>query len=174
MFDFCRHLESLDLSGFKTNNAVMMNGIFAGCESIKSLDLSSFDTCAVQGFEDMFSLCLSLSELDLSNFDTSDARSMYGMFYSCKNLTSLHIEFDAAKVRDLRSMFEGCNSLANVTGSFTNIKDHLDLQDCRCTGLWSVVRRGEINYEGKTISFRRYIESRRYFKTMMYDWRKYK
>ena len=214
MFDFCRHLESLDLSGFKTNNAVMMNGIFAGCESIKSLDLSSFDTCAVQGFEDMFSLCLSLSELDLSNFDTSDARSMYGMFYSCKNLTSLHIEFDAAKVRDLRSMFEGCNSLANVTGSFTNIKDHLDLQVCPLpvdsamlfiNGLakvenehyilfhnttydklsdsqiymatnkgWTVVRGGEINYEGKTISFRRYIESRRYFKTMMYDWRKYK
>ena len=111
-------------------------------------------------------------------------------------------------------MFEGCNSLANVTGSFTNIKDHLDLQDCPLTvdsamlfinGLakvenehyilfhnttydklsdsqiymatnkgWTVVRGGEINYEGKTISFRRYIESRRYFKTMMYDWRKYK
>lgn len=214
MFDFCRHLESLDLSGFKTNNAVMMNGIFAGCESIKSLDLSSFDTRDVQGFEDMFCLCLSLSELDLSNFDTSNARSMYGMFYSCKNLTSLHIEFDAAKVRDLRGMFVGCNSLANVTGFFTNIKDHIDLQDCPLTvdsamlfinGLakvenehfilfhtntydklsdsriqiandkgWTVVRGDEIHYEGKTISFRMYIEGRRYFKTMMYDWRKYK
>lgn len=214
MFNFCRHLESLDLSGFKTNNAVMLNEIFAGCESIKSLDLSSFDTSSVQGFESMFSCCFSLKELDLSNFDTSNARSMAGMFSSCTNLTTLHIAFDASKVRDLRGMFEGCSSLTNVTGYFTNIKDHIDLQDCPLTvdsamvfinGLakvdnehfilfhnttydrlsdsqiymatdkgWTVVRGGEINYEGKTISFRMYIGGQLYFKTLMYDWKKYK
>lgn len=213
MFDFCTKLESLDLSRFKTNNAVMMNDMFAGCKSIKFLNLSSFDTSSVQGFESMFSLCHSLEELDLSNFDTSNARCMARMFSQCKNLTTLHLTFDVPKVSDLRGMFEGCSSLANVSGYFTNIKDHIDLQDCPLTvnsalvfinGLakvdnehfilfhnstydllsdmqiqmayekgWTVVRGDEIKYEGKTLSFRRYIEGRLYFKTIIYDWIKY-
>lgn len=43
----CNRLQSVDLSGLDTSQAVYMDYMFSGCSSLASLDLSGFDTSKV-------------------------------------------------------------------------------------------------------------------------------
>ena len=86
MFSGLSALESIDFSGFNTQNVVSMSGMFSGCSSIRMLNLSRFDTSNTVRMDNMFSGCGNLRELDLSSFDTSKVTTYNNMFRLCNDL----------------------------------------------------------------------------------------
>ena len=115
MFNGCKELTELDLSGFDTAAVTDMSGMFMNCSRLYSLDLSGFDTAAVTGsgsgggFNSMFLNCSRLNDLDLSYFDTSNAVVMFHMFRNCSSLSRVDLSsFTFEKVKNVKSMFEGC------------------------------------------------------------------
>ena len=115
MFFGCSSLASLDLSGLDTSSSTGMWSMFSGCSSLASLDLSPLDTSNVTGMSHMFSGCSSLASLDLSGFDTSQATGMSDMFWGCSSLASLDLSgFDTSQVTYMSDMFHGCSSLASL------------------------------------------------------------
>ena len=118
----CNRLQSVDLSGLDTSQAVYMGYMFSGCSSLASLDLSSFDTSSVTSMSGMFSGCSSLKSLDLSSLDTSSVTDMSSMFSGCSKLVELNLSsLDTSKVKEgsrseggMSSMFSGCSSLTSL------------------------------------------------------------
>lgn len=114
----CNRLQSVDLSGLDTSQAVYMDYMFSGCSSLVSLDLSSFDTSKVTDMSDMFSGCSSLKSLNVTSFDTCKVTSMFAMFNSCTSLESLDLSsFNASSVTTMMVMFGNCPSLKSLTFS---------------------------------------------------------
>ena len=123
-FQNCQKLESIDFTGFTTENVTSMFSMFNSCISLKTLDLSSFNTSKVIGMNDMFYNCQSLTTLDVSNFDTSKVTDMSRMFYVCKSLTSLDVSnFDTSNVTNMSGMFSLCISLKSLDLSNFNTKN---------------------------------------------------
>ena len=69
MFDDCRKLETVDLSGFNTDNVTNMHNMFARCGQ----------------------KCTSTTSLDLSTFNTSNVTDMGSMFKECEKLTTIYV-----------------------------------------------------------------------------------
>ena len=121
-----------------------LNNMFAGCEKLTSCDLSNLATTNALGMYRMFYNCKSLTELDVTGFattnvgagstpDTTATVSMAEMFYGCENLygsikqrdndTGGKVEyktldlssFNIPSVTTMRSMFQGCRSLEDIT-----------------------------------------------------------
>lgn len=115
MFDGCKKLTKLDLSGFDTGKVKDMRRMFFGCENLTKLDLSGFDTGHVIDMSSMFADCKNLIKLDLSGFDTRLVADMSSMFSGCRNLTELDLSsFDTRLVLDMRSMFSQCRKLTKL------------------------------------------------------------
>ena len=115
MFSGCSSLTSLDLSGFKTGNAVYLDNMFSGCSNLTNLDLSGFNTDNVTDMGDMFIGCSSLTSLDLSTFNTENVTRMSAMFAGCSSLTSLDLStFNTEKVTEMGGMFSNCSSLKSL------------------------------------------------------------
>ena len=91
MFNSCRALTSLDVSGWDTSNVTNMFGMFNNCSSLTSLDLSGWDTSKVTNMSNMFNSCRALTSLDLSGWDISKVNNMYNMFTNCKALKTIII-----------------------------------------------------------------------------------
>lgn len=110
MFDGCKSLKSIDLSGIDTHNVNNMSYMFRSCESLTELDLSSFDTSKVTNMRYMFSKCPSLTRLDISNFNMDNVTDYSNMFYGCDNLTLDNI------------IMTNCNEAtkAKITEAFNN------------------------------------------------------
>ncbi|EAC9023829.1 BspA family leucine-rich repeat surface protein [Listeria monocytogenes] len=110
MFQYCSGLEELDLSNWDTSSATNMYSMFSGCKSLEKLDVSNWDTSSVTNMQFMFENCDSLEELDLSNFDTSSVTTMSYMFQLCPALKSLYLDnFTDAAI--MTGMFAGTPSL---------------------------------------------------------------
>ncbi len=91
MFNSCRALTSLDLSGWDTSNVTNMNGMFYNCGALTSLDLSGWDTSNVTNIGIMINNCGALTSLNLSRWDTSNVTNMRGMFYNCNVLKTIRM-----------------------------------------------------------------------------------
>ena len=117
MFYKCKELIEIDLSKFDTSNVTNMRGIFRECKELKSLDLSNFNTKKVTDMSQMFYECKNLKNINLtSKFKTNNVGDMKYMFCECKLLKSLNLtSFNTENVKYFDDMFEGCNSLENLT-----------------------------------------------------------
>ena len=119
MFNGCKSLSELDVSGFDTSSVTNMNGMFYVCESLLELNVSDWDTGNVTDMSFMFYECKNLMELDVSGFDTSRVTDMNCMFYDCEGLTKLDVSrLATGNVTDMSYMFRGCKNLTDmdVTG----------------------------------------------------------
>ena len=123
MFQNCRSLTTLDLSGFDTGNVTDMSSMFSMWNSsfetdtgnLQKLDLSNFDTSKVTTMRDMFVCNKNLVELNVSSFDTSNVTTMWHMFTRCEKLTTLNLcSFDTRKVTSMNSMLADMTSLKSV------------------------------------------------------------
>lgn len=115
MFNSCKELKTINLSGFDTQNVEDMSYMFNLCKSLESLDLSNFNTLKVTLMDNMFNQCLQLTSLDLSNFDTQKVTKMNNMFYYCTGLKTVDISnFNTQAVKDMKSMFRYCTNLATI------------------------------------------------------------
>lgn len=129
LFTSCYSLESLDLSGFNTENVTSMIAMFYNCSSLRSLDLSSFNTRKVTQMQRMFDKCTNLESIDLSSFDTENMGYMTGMFSSCRKLETLDLSsFATPNMISMVSAFENCQNLKKiyVTSAFTTDKVNQD------------------------------------------------
>ena len=115
MFDGCKQLTGLDLSGFVTDKVTDMYRMFSDCQQLTELDLSSFNTSAVTRMGEMFSYCQQLQKLNVSSFDTHAVTSMLGMFAQCASLMALDVTgLVTDNVSDMGQMFEGCKLLTSL------------------------------------------------------------
>ena len=119
MFSGCSSLTSLDVSGFNTENVNDMRFMFSGCSDLTSLNLGNFNTQNASSFQGMFEGCSSLKSLDLSSFDTRNVRAMYDMFYVCSNLTTIYVghKWVTSQVGSSKDMFKSCTSLVGGQGT---------------------------------------------------------
>lgn len=105
VFNGCKSLKNLDLSGWDTSKATDMRNLFFRCENLETVNVSSFNTSNVTQMDLMFSECYKLTSLDLSNFNTSKVTQMYQMFKKC-GLTTLDLSnFETSKVTNFAQMF---------------------------------------------------------------------
>ncbi len=115
MFEGCKQLTAIDLSGFVTDKVTDMRMMFNSCEQLTELDLSGFNTSAVTQMSEMFAYCASLQKLNISSFDTHAVTSMLGMFAYCASLTSLDVTGMVTDgVTDMSAMFQGCKALTSI------------------------------------------------------------
>lgn len=125
LFSSCQSLESLDLSGFNTENVSSMVSMFSQCSSLRSLDLSSFNTSKVIDMNLMFYKCINLESIDLSSFDTENLQRMAHMFSSCTKLEMLDLSsFATPNMSSMPCAFQYCKNLKKiyVTSAFTTDK----------------------------------------------------
>ena len=128
MFNNCKSLTSLDVSGWNTSKVTDMNNMFYNCISITSLDVSGWDTSNVINMDSMFRGCNALTSLDVSKFNTSKVIKLSIMFYGCNALTSLDVSgWNTSNVTNMVRMFNYCSSLTSLdlsgwdTSNVTNI-----------------------------------------------------
>ena len=115
MFNSCKELKTINLSGFDTQNVEDMSKMFNLCKNLESLDLSNFNTLKVTLMDNMFNECLQLTSLDLSNFDTQKVTDMRNMFFYCTGLKTVDISnFNTQAVKNMDSMFRNCTNLATI------------------------------------------------------------
>ena len=129
MFNGCKSLSELDVSGFDTSSVTNMNGMFYVCESLLELNVSEWNTGNVTDMAFMFWGCKNLMELDVSGFDTVHVMDMKSMFNGCEGLLELDVSrFDTGNVTDMSFMFRECKNLMELdvsgfdTANVTNMK----------------------------------------------------
>ncbi|MBR1763765.1 MAG: BspA family leucine-rich repeat surface protein [Ruminococcus sp.] len=97
MFAGCSSLETIDLSGFDTENVITMEELFRGCSNLKSVNLTGLDTRNVVNMRLMFAdLGKSLNsadyiDLDISSFSTEKLTNVTDMFTSATGIKKLSV-----------------------------------------------------------------------------------
>ncbi len=87
MFSNCKSLQSLDVSGFDTQNVTEMNRMFCRCYGLQSLDLSNFDTQKVTNMGYMFEGNGDLQRIYVGDlWKTDNVSYSVGMFSACWSL----------------------------------------------------------------------------------------
>ena len=124
MFNQCKYLTLLDVSGWDTSNVTDMSYAFYYCSSLTEIEgIEDVDTSNVTDIKYIFNSCNSLTSLDLSGWDTSglentdDYQKNYQIFYNCSSLTSLNVTgWDTSGLQYLRDLFYGCSKLPEIIG----------------------------------------------------------
>ncbi|MBC1923044.1 BspA family leucine-rich repeat surface protein [Listeria grayi] len=118
------HTTSLDLSNFDTSNVTTMSGMFDGATALEELNLSTFNTKKVVDMSFMFAGATSIKNIDLSNFDTSNVMNMNGMLGGLTNISNLDVSnFDTSKVTNMEYMFSGDKNLESLNLSAFNTEN---------------------------------------------------
>ena len=139
MFSNCK-AKTVKLDNMDTSNVTDMSYMFSNCAA-KNLDVSKFNTSKVKSMNSMF-YNSEIETLDLRNFVIpSDSSSNYSslvqscsnlksvlfpqswqptdlssFFSDCSSLTSFDLSsINCSKLTKIPSLFQGCNSLENVT-----------------------------------------------------------
>lgn len=99
MFDDCRYLEAVNLSGIDLTlyhdswwGSITrdLSYMFYGCDRLMSVNLSNIeDSSGLINTAYMFAGCSNLEELDLSNFDMRNVTDNYNMFPQISNLKKI-------------------------------------------------------------------------------------
>ncbi len=116
LFYGLENMQSLDLSGMKTDDVTVMSNLFWNCRSLRRVDLSNLNTSQVTDMNHMFYLCESLTQIDLSSFDTRQVTDMSYMFCCCSALQTLQLgnHFKTLAATTMRNMLWGCKSLEQI------------------------------------------------------------
>ena len=116
MFNYCKKLESINLSYFNTENVTNMSGMFQHCENLKKIDLSFFRTKNVSQLGCMFNNCYNLETIVLpKNFCSNNLEFMAWMFYGCEKIQLIDLSsLNILEKIDITNMFEGCDLLKNI------------------------------------------------------------
>ena len=107
--------ETIDLSGYETDNFANCDNMFAYCYNLKTIDISHFDLSRCGITKSMFNGCGALETLLLpSNFcENSSSVNGGSMFYGCSKLVSAPL-FNTSHFGDMSQMFRMCSNLENL------------------------------------------------------------
>lgn len=151
MFNNCEQLPVLDVSKFNTGNVTNMKCMFYYCSNLTSLDLSGFTTQKVKKMNYMFSYCSGITSLDLSSFNTGSATDMAYMFYNCSAITLLNLSgFDTQKVTNMNKMFSTCPNLATIYAGYRFVTS--SVRTCKDMFSGSTSLKGAIEFDANSIS----------------------
>ena len=116
MFSGCSGLTSLSsIRNWDTGNVTNMCSMFNSCKGLTTVDISGCDTAKVTDMSYMFETCTGLTSLDLSSFDTSNVIEMPCIFSDYTGLTLLDLSsFDMSSVLDADCMFLNCTSITTA------------------------------------------------------------
>ena len=78
--------------GSNTSNVTDMSCMFDGCRGLTLLDLSGWNTSNVTDMSYMFNSCSGLTSLDLSGWNTSKVTTMNQMFSGCSKLKTIRMK----------------------------------------------------------------------------------
>ena len=130
MFNGCKNLWYIELSGFDTRNVVSMDNMFGGCSSLGFMDVTSFDTRNVRDMYAMFSGCANVDFFNLTNFDTRNVELMDYMFLNCYKAKEIDMSsFDTQKVTSMSGMFECCFQLRNLDLTHFDTRNVTDMSE---------------------------------------------
>ncbi len=118
LFNYCKALESVDLSGLDTSGVTNLTKMFNYCQGLQSIDLSGLNVSGVTTMTEMFNYCSKLTEVKgLTGWDTHNVKDMSRMFYSCKAIETLDMTgLDTSSVTGMGNMFYGCKALREIKG----------------------------------------------------------
>ena len=130
MFRYCYNLESLDVSGWNTENVTDMYAMFYDCYALATLDVSNWNVGKVENMDVMFSYCESLTSLDASGWNTENVSDMNRMFNGCYTLTTLNLRnWNTARVESMWGMFNGCTALTALDLANWDVSNVYDMYD---------------------------------------------
>ena len=127
-FSWMVNLESITgIQYLNTSNVTTMHWMFQGCKVLTSLDVSGFVTDNVNNMDGMFAYC-PLTSLDVSNFNTSKVNNMSFMFSYCSNLTTIYVGdgWSTTAVTQSQEMFNNSPNLRGSQGT-TYDANHIDV-----------------------------------------------
>ena len=127
-FSDMENLQSITgISYLNTSNVTSMAAMFQNCKTLTSLDVSGFNTSNVTNMVGMFSLCQALTSLDLSSFDTHNVINMSLMFQNNFALKTIYVGngWSTESVENSDEMFWNCINLVGCQGTVYD-KDHID------------------------------------------------
>lgn len=112
--------KHLDTSGFTELYQHYGKGMFQNCKSLATLDVSGWDVGNVTTMWSTFYGCSSLTSLDVSGWDTSKVTNFWWTFYGCSKLTTLDMTgWDMSSATDTSYTFGRCGALTTLIGSHT-------------------------------------------------------
>lgn len=134
MFENCEKLSNIDVTHFNVSKVVGSTGgtdytltgfaaLFRNCKTMTTIDLSTWVANAnVRHIRSMFEGCESLTNVSLPDFSAvTGTLTSQDMFKNCKSLVSVDLtNLPLTKLSTLSSFFDGCESLKNVTFSYTS------------------------------------------------------
>ena len=126
MFNGCKKLTNLNLSGWDTSNVYGMNLMFAACSDLTEIiGISDWNVSHVATFNGMFQECTSIKELNLANWDMQNAQSFNYMFFNLDSLENLYLNNAVFNIEALEAnyerMFEYVANEANIYVKNENI-----------------------------------------------------
>ncbi|WP_349550479.1 BspA family leucine-rich repeat surface protein [Leuconostoc pseudomesenteroides] len=121
------NLTSFTSGSLNTQSATSMAGLFAQCTALTTLNTSFLDTEQVTDMSYMFYGLLSLTSLTL-DLNTRSATNMSSMFAESP-ITSLDLaSFNTGQVKNMHTMFYGCQALKSINLSSFNTQNVVDFQ----------------------------------------------
>lgn len=130
MFNQCKSLAAVDMSGLDTSQVTEMYGMFYRCESLTELDLSTFDTSQVTTMGSMFERCISLEELNLKGFDINQVNDMESMFRNCESMQKLQVDdWNISHVENLENWMLGVSPYLEVQLLYMEVSSGLEATD---------------------------------------------
>jgi len=105
-----------------TSEVTNMRGMFNYCKNLESIDVSSFNTSKVTDMAQMFKDCDKETTLDLGSFDTGNVTDMGAMFLDCDTLTTIYVGegWNTDKVTESTNMFHFSSNLVGGMGTRYN------------------------------------------------------
>ena len=126
-FSWMINLQSITgIEYLNTSSMTTMHWMFQGCKILTSLDVSGFNTDNVNNMDGMFAYC-PFTTIDVSNFNTSKVNNMSFMFSYCSNLTTIYVGrgWSTAAVTESLEMFISNPNLRGSQGT-TYDANHVD------------------------------------------------
>ena len=133
MFNGCKSLTSIDVSGFNVSNIDNLSGMFANCLTLREISgLNNWETNQIADMSSMFYKCRELTSLDISNWNTANVTSFKTMFSDdgagLMKLEQLDISnWDTSSATNMMGMFEGCGQLTSLDLSRWNVNNVTDM-----------------------------------------------
>lgn len=127
-FSWMINLQSITgIQYLNTSNMTTMHWMFQGCKVLTSLDVSGFVTDKVNNMDGMFAYC-PFTTLDVSNFNTAKVTVMSFMFSYCPNLTTIYVGsgWSTKAVAESLEMFINSPNLRGCQGT-TYDANHIDV-----------------------------------------------
>ncbi len=76
----CQYIKIINAPNLITSNTTNMRGMFDGCKNLTDLKITGWDTSSVTDMSYLFQNCYSLKSIDLSEWDTSKVTKMKSIF----------------------------------------------------------------------------------------------